>query len=256
MAGAAVSKKADSVFDEPQFRSGGYTPDPSDPPLGDATPDADNPLPVGQGAWDEPALSPDLAGERPAHVQTYAQWLAAGRARFSLTRTWGITLALAFGSGAWAIVGALLSQVQGNSAGGLLLIILFGPAAEEMLKVSAALITIEKWPYAFRSPVQIVACCLAAAFGFAAIENLIYLHVYIPDPSPGMIAWRWIICVTIHVAGSSIASVGLVKIWRHTMAHGTTPRVSLGSPFFMTAIALHGIYNLGAILLNPYLARL
>ncbi|MBT3295035.1 MAG: PrsW family intramembrane metalloprotease [Verrucomicrobia bacterium] len=251
-----MSKEADSVFDEPQFRGGGYTPDPSDPATGAGTPHADAPLPVGQGAWDEPALSPALAGERPAHVQTYAQWLAAGRARLSATTTWGITLALALGSGAWAIVGAILSQVQGNSAGGLLLMILFGPAAEEMLKISAALITIEKWPYAFRSPVQIVVCCLAAALGFAAIENLIYLHVYIPDPSPGMIAWRWTICVMIHVAGSCIASVGLIKIWRHTMAHGSAPRVSLGSPFFMAAIALHGTYNLGAILLNPYLARL
>ena len=251
-----MSKEADSVFDEPQFRGGGSTPDPSDPATGAGTPHADAPLPVGQGAWDEPALSPALAGERPAHVQTYAQWLAAGRARLSATTTWGITLALALGSGAWAIVGAILSQVQGNSAGGLLLMILFGPAAEEMLKISAALITIEKWPYAFRSPVQIVVCCLAAALGFAAIENLIYLHVYIPDPSPGMIAWRWTICVMIHVAGSCIASVGLIKIWRHTMAHGSAPRVSLGSPFFMAAIALHGTYNLGAILLNPYLARL
>jgi hypothetical protein len=72
-----MSKQADSVFDEPQFRGGGYTPDPSDPSVDDGSPNPDAALPVGQGAWDEPALSLDLAGARPAHVQTYAQWLAA-----------------------------------------------------------------------------------------------------------------------------------------------------------------------------------
>ncbi len=240
-----------SVFNEPQFKNQGYAGDLTDQPLTASPEEEATTLPVGQGAWDEPALSPTLAGERPAHVETYAHWLEAGRTRFSMLQSWGITLGLALGSGVWAVVGAILSQIQGNSAGGILLVVVFGPLAEEMLKASAALITIEKWPYVFRSPVQIVLCCVAAALGFSVLENVLYLHLYISEPSPVLIAWRWTVCVALHTAGSTIMSLGLIKIWKQTMATGTPPRVGLGTPYFITAATLHGCYNFLAILANP-----
>jgi hypothetical protein len=247
---------AGSVFDEPQFREGGFAADPGDTPLMAEPPSSGQSLPVGQGAWDEPSLSGELAGERPEHVQTYGGWLEAGRARLTALESWGITLALAVGSGVWSVIGAVLSQIQGDSTGGVLLIVAFGPLAEEMLKASAALITIEKWPYVFRSPVQIVFCCMAAAFGFAALENVLYLRLYIDAPSDFMIGWRWTVCVMLHVGCSTIASLGLVKIWRQTMTTGTPPRVALGTPYFITAATVHGIYNFMAILANPMFARL
>ncbi len=251
-----MSGDADSVFDEPQFRDGGFAPDPGDSPLATISPPGCDALPVGQGAWDEPALSGELAGERPEHVQTYAEWLAAGRARVTSAESWGITLALVLGSGIWSVVGAFLNQVQGGSIFGVIVIVVFAPLAEEMLKASAALMTIEKWPYAFRSSVQIVFCCMAAAFGFAALENLLYLKLYIADPSAFMIGWRWTVCVGLHVGCSTIAALGLVKIWRATMETGTPPRVSLGTPYFITAATVHGIYNFIAVLVNPLFARL
>ncbi len=251
-----MPKSDDSVFDEPQFRAGGFAGDPTDPPLTDEPQQAAKPLPVGQGAWDEPALSRALAGDRPAHVKTYAQWLQEGVARWSAARSWGATIALAMVAGIWSVVGAILSQVQSNTAGGVLLIVAFGPVAEEMLKASAALITIEKWPYVFRSPSQILFCCIASALGFAALENLLYLNVYIHEPSPFIAGWRWTVCVALHVGGSTIVSLGLIKIWRQTMASHTPPRVSLGTPYFIAAAAFHGTYNFIAILINPVFAKL
>ncbi|MBT3192648.1 MAG: PrsW family intramembrane metalloprotease [Verrucomicrobia bacterium] len=250
-----MPKSNDSVFNEPHFRGDGFVGDPSDVAAPAAQlPEPDEPLPVGQGAWDEPALSHDLAGERPAEVQTYAQWLEAGLARISWGESWGITFALSLGSGLWAVIGALLSQVQSGTAGGVLLIVVFGPLAEEMLKAAAALMTIEKWPYVFRSPSQIVLCCIAAAVGFAALENLLYLKLYTSEPPELLIRWRWTVCVLLHVTGSVIASLGLVRIWRKTMETRQPPRVSLGTPYFITAATVHGIYNFLAILANPMFA--
>ena len=246
-----MSNSDNSVFDEPQFQRGAFAGDSTDPPQETSDTHNTTPLPVGQGAWDEPALSPGLAGERPAHVETYAHWLAEGIKRTSLTKSWSITLALALGSGLWAIVGALLSQIQSSSAGGLLLIIVIGPLAEEMLKASAALMTIEKWPYIFKSPVQILLCCIAAALGFAILENILYLHLYIKDPTASLILWRWTVCVALHTGGSTIVALGLIRIWRHAMTTGTAPRVSLGTPYIITAAVIHGSYNFLAILANP-----
>jgi RsiW-degrading membrane proteinase PrsW (M82 family) len=247
-----MAPESHSVYDEPQFRGDSFVGDPADAPA----PQEKHDLPVGQGAWDEPALSQDLAGERPAHVQTYAQWLATNVASFSWAKSWGITLALALGSGLWAVVGAMLSQVQSNSAGSILLIVVFGPLAEEMLKASAALIAIEKWPYVFRSPAQIVFCCIAAAFGFAVLENLLYLRLYISEPTSFVIWWRWTVCLLLHTGCSTIASMGLVRIWRQTMATETQPRVALGTPYFITAATVHGVYNFIAVLTNPFFAQL
>jgi len=247
---------ADSVLDEPQFRDGGFAADPKDDSLAHDLPAGDAALSVGQGAWDEPSLSGELAGERPDHVQTYSQWLAAGVKRISTVESWGITLAIALGSGLWSVVGAILSQVQGGSALGLLVVVVFGPLAEEMLKASAALITIEKWPYVFRSPVQIVFCCVAAGLGFAALENLLYLQLYIDNPSTFIMAWRWTVCVALHVGCSTVASLGLVRIWRETMRSGTPPKVSLGTTYFITAASVHGAYNFLAVISYAVFANL
>jgi len=223
--------------------------------LASETLNSDEPLPVGQGAWDEPALSCDLAGERPAAIRTYAQWLANGVIRTSFAKSWGVTLGLALVSGLWAVIGAMISQLQGYTLGGLLVIVVIGPLSEEMMKASAVLMTIEKWPYLFRSPLQIIFCCIAAAAGFAVIENMLYLHLYILQPTAVIIMWRWTVCVMLHVGCSLIVSMGLVKIWRETMTGGKAPKVSLATPYFITAAVVHGCYNFAAVLANPVLSK-
>jgi RsiW-degrading membrane proteinase PrsW (M82 family) len=250
-----MSLKNSSVFNEPQFGRDHFAADDTDGVLASETLSSDEPLPVGHGAWDEPALSVDLAGERPSGIRTYAQWLADGVMSTSFVKSWGVTLGLALVSGLWAVIGAIISQLQGSGLGGLLLIVVIGPLSEEMMKASAVLMTIEKWPYLFRSPLQIVFCCIAAATGFAMIENMLYLHLYILHPTAVIIMWRRTVCVMLHVGCSLIVSMGLVKIWRETMSGGKVPRVSLGTPYFITAAVVHGCYNFAAVLANPVLSK-
>ncbi len=247
------SHQPDSIFNEPQ-----YAPQPLETEQSDLSGDeqirhAPEDIPIGQGAWDEPTLSRELAGNIPDHVQKYSDWLADGIARTSFIKSWSITLALILVSGLWAVFGAIFNQSQTITLGGLLLVVLIGPLTEEMMKGSATLITVEKWPYLFRSAGQIMLCCMAAGAGFSILENLIYLYIYIHHPSATIILWRWTVCVVLHTGCSLIFSLGIINIWRETMTRGTMPQVALGTKYFITAACLHGSYNFLAILINPWM---
>jgi DHA2 family multidrug resistance protein-like MFS transporter len=91
---------------------------------------------------------------------------------------------------------------------------------------------------------------MAGGLAFAAIENVLYATVYLVDPTPGLLRWRWTVCVALHATCSTVAGLGLVRIWSTTVATSTRPRLSLGSPFLVAAIVLHGGYNAIAVLLD------
>jgi RsiW-degrading membrane proteinase PrsW (M82 family) len=241
-----------SVFNEPQFNGSGESPLSGGDSVRDEFAIVDA-LPVGQCVRDEPTTDTVLAGSPPAGSRTYAGWLQDGMARTSATKSWLVVVGLVLISGLWSVMGAVLNQVTVTSAGWLLLAVVVGPVSEEMMKASATLMTIEKWPYIFRSPFQIILCCLAAAAGFSALENLIYLHIYIQDASQVIVIWRWTVCMVMHCGSSLIVSLGLVRIWRQVMDTGASPRVSLATTYIIAGAALHGSYNLIAVLISPFL---
>jgi RsiW-degrading membrane proteinase PrsW (M82 family) len=197
--------------------------------------------------WDEPGLSRELAGEPPPGTLTYETWLARGRGRTGWPASWAVTAVVALLAGPWAVLGALWGS--GQSLFQILLIIVFGPVAEEVMKTAAVLYVIEKRPYWYRSPLQIALCALAGGLAFAAIENLMYLHVHIADPSPGLVYWRWTVCTGMHTACSFIAGLGLVRIWRDVWKRRARPNLTLGFPYLAAAILIHGSYNAFAMYL-------
>ena len=169
------------------------------------------------------------------------------RERVDWAQTWAVTAAVALMAGPWAILGAVWGS--GQSLFQLLLVIFFGPAAEEVMKTAAAMYVVEKRPYWFRSRLQIALCCLAGGVAFATIENLMYLHVYIPDPTPGIIWWRWTVCTAMHTVCSFVAGLGLMRIWHNTWQRRRRPELTLGYPYLVAAILIHGSYNSFAIYL-------
>ncbi|MCG3178032.1 MAG: hypothetical protein BIFFINMI_00355 [Phycisphaerae bacterium] len=247
-----------SVNNEPHFRAGPLLPDPSEsqaahdlnqvvgrpPRLGD--PD--------QSAWDEPTLSRELVGDQPADAQTWAGRLEGQRARTSALRTWAATLLMALAAGPWAIAGALWASA-GQGVGGLLLLAVLGPMIEETMKVAAALYVVERRPWLFRSPLQLALCALAGGLIFAAIENLLYLHVYVPDPSAALVRWRWTVCVALHTTCSFVTGLGLIRIWSDVWRRHDRPRTELMLPMWIAAVALHGLYN-AAVTLVPALQQM
>ena len=243
-----------SVFQEPQMRKGGFAADASEEAArakidSEQAAEASEDARVEHTVWDEPGLSPELAGEMPEGDVDYYHWLQRRRIQTSQATCWWVTLGVILLSGPWALLGAFLSGYFGLDQGDTLTValVVFGPVTEEMMKIAVALYVIEKRPFLFKSPVQIFVGVLAGALVFAGVENLLYIHVYIPEPSAELIQWRWTVCVALHVCCSFIAAIGLVRIWRGTWERFRRPELSRAFPYILVAVIVHGVYNAFAV---------
>lgn len=247
-----------SVHNEPWLRGGAHDVDQSEEQaqrILDGTRSAEQRVEnkVEHTVWDEPALATELAGPRPDGALNYHQWLMDGWARTKAGKSWMITAAIALLAGPWAILGAFISgNIGGLDVGqvGLVYVIVLGPVTEELMKVAAALYIIEKRPFLYLSPVQIIICTAVGGLMFACVENLLYLHVYTRQASAELAHWRWTVCVWLHVGCSIIAGMGLIRIWRATKQQLARPQLSLAYPYLVTAMCVHGAYNFFAVILS------
>lgn len=203
--------------------------------------------PVDHAVWDEPALSPELSGSA-AHQQGYASCLREQVSRWTSGQSWLVTIGLALIAGPFAIVGAFWGA--GLSLSSVVMVTVLGPLTEEILKIAAPTLAVETRPYVFRSGFQIILCGFCGGLAFAAIENLLYLFVYIPNPPSSLVLWRWTVCVAMHTCCSTIAAMGVQRVWKTTMTTGTRPRLSLAFPAVIVAAVVHGLYNAMALVLE------
>jgi hypothetical protein len=208
---------------------------------------------VEQSVWDEVSLSPELAKKSDAEKLCYSTWLDEKINNTSSEKTWLNTFFLVLFSGIWAIVGVFVLAIQGRGLGGTMAMLIIGPVIEEILKISSVLVTIEKKPYLFKSSAQIFICCAMSGLLFAFIENLLYLKVYIKDPSELLVIWRWTICMLLHATCASISSIGLIKIWERTRSEKKKAEIQTLTKYITLACVVHGLYNLIAILINPWI---
>jgi hypothetical protein len=207
---------------------------------------------VSHSVWDEPALSTALNAHEPKDALTYANWLWQRRQETSIGKSWLVTIAVVLAAGPWSIVGTFITGF-GNGAVSIIAITLVGPLTEEVMKTAAALWVVEKRPFLFTSRLQIMFCVMAAGLCFAVIENLLYLNVYISDPSREIVIWRWTVCVALHVGCTTISGIGLARIWKTTTNDLTPPQLSLGAPFLIAAVIIHSSYNIFAVILQNVL---
>lgn len=232
-----------SVYDEPWMRAGREMFQAPQEPIGGlrqavTSPDAEN------SVWDEPGLSPELSGRIPDDALTWFRWFQEQSARTSSFTAWAVTIAVSLGSGVWAILGALMLQSSWQFP--IILAVFVAPITEEIMKIALAIWVAEKQPWLFKSFVQIVICGIASGLVFAAIENVIYLNVYIENPTPQHVNWRWTICVMLHTGCSAIASIGVVRVWQRFQDEERIPRLSDGARWIVAAMFIHGLYNLAA----------
>ena len=230
---------------EPQFRAGPFRADPSDvspPHLPGAPVEAD------QSVWEEPDRA---ATSAPAGAVTYARWFDTERAAASPFRAWLLAIGLAVVAGPWAILGVFVGQFEGGTVMSLLAVVVFGPVIEEICKVSAVLILAERRPFRFTNRAQLLLGCLGSGLVFALIENQLYFHFYVDDPTPQLIAWRGSVCVALHAGCSLVAGLGIARMWRIAMRTRTRPRPEQAAPAFTVAAVIHGTYNALALLLDP-----
>ena len=227
-----------SVFAEPWLQGGLHPPDTTDP--GPAMPPREQPS-EDQSVWDEPGLSRTLAGETPSDGLTWYRWYEQQVAVTTGLQSWLATLGVVVVSGVFAVFGTLAAQSM--YSGMLIGVTVIGPTTEEIMKIALVLWLVEKRPWLFSNAGQILLCALASGLSFAAVENVIYLNIYVPNPSPGLVAWRWTICVLLHAGCSTIAGFGAHRIWRESQRHRRAPVLADGAPWIIAATVVHGLYN-------------
>jgi hypothetical protein len=106
---------------------------------------------------------------------------------------------------------------------------------------------VEVKPYLFKRVEQIQLATVGAAAIFAAVENVLYLNVYIPNPSVGDYLWRWTVCVAMHTGCTLIATRGIVAVWTQCVEQRRKPRIGQAASYIVTAAIVHGAYNAGVM---------
>jgi len=181
--------------------------------------------------------------ERPSPKDRlgFAHWLGGRIAQTSVAKTWWVTLLIVATGGFLAVVGVFIKPAGGF--GGLISIAFWGPTVEEVLKIALIAIIIERRPYLFRSRAQIMIAAAGCGLTFAAIENILYLFVYIPNPPVWLVYWRWTVCVALHVGCTLVAGYGASLVWRKTLSELRRHPIPIDLRFLILAIAIHGTYN-------------
>jgi DNA-directed RNA polymerase subunit RPC12/RpoP len=203
----------------------------------------------------------ELYRPAPDGTVSYRRWLESKLQNSSAAQGWYLALLLGILGGPLAVIGAFFQQSFRNiaSLGLLMMVAIVAPAVEETMKIASTSYIVERWPYLFRRRHQIVLAAALSGFTFSVIENFIYLNVYISNPGPYLIAWRWTVCVVLHTGCSALASMGLVQVWQRTISELRPPKIQLAITALISAIIVHGLYNalvtayefLGIPLLKP-----
>jgi RsiW-degrading membrane proteinase PrsW (M82 family) len=234
-----------SVDAEPWQRSSGFSPDRKEESARIFSGSEDK-----NGHFRDSVLCEPVYAEGEYERDEFQRWFIAKKAGTTFAGNVGVTLVAILIAGPFALLGALLARQQ--TAFSILYLVLFGPVAEELLKQAGMIFLVERMPYRLFSPLQFICVAAGAGFCFAAIENLIYIHVYslhFPDAQRQILAeFRWTVCTALHVLCCIIASLGLIRVWRKQQEDGKPANLSLAFPYFTVAIAVHGLYNMVALM--------
>ncbi len=264
-----------SIEHEPHLRPESHKPDPSegkaDRVLGKESADRTRPL---QSVHDEPAIFPGQDGKPiecdwtcsqcgynlrglttghrcpecghievyyppPGGAESYGDWFERQQATVTPRRSWTAVAIAAVAGGPFAIAGAFMNTTTVS----WITLVVFAPVVEEVMKIAAASWLVEVRPYLLRDRAQILTIGVVSGLVFAAIENVLYILVYLPAPSTEILLWRLLGCTSLHVACTLVASLGLAKVWQRTVDELRPPKLSLGLPLLILAIVIHGGYN-------------
>ena len=139
---------------------------------------------------------------------------------------------------------------------GFILLVFLGSFAEESLKQSGTIFQLEKMPGSLRFDWQFFLTGVIGGAVFGVLENLIYEYIYLwsltPEKLAAVMAFRWTICMMVHVLCTVISSMGLRRIWRESLEKGRPCRIADAFPWVAAATFVHGLYNFSMLILDPF----
>lgn len=193
-------------------------------------------------AWqlvgDEPALQ--AAGVRgPSFHDHYLQ----RREQVTAAHRLGAITLAALVAGPFAIVGAIAASLGNITFGAILGVVLFAPVIEEVAKAAGAVYLVERHPWVIRQRSTLPLITLLAGLFFAVVENVLYLEVYIEDPSTTIVVWRWIAGPLLHGGAAFVSGLGVARMWERVDRGDGLPDWSVAMPFVIVAVVVHALYN-------------
>lgn len=215
-----------------------------EPALGATYRDTYRARPIGQ-TGDEPALQ-----STGAAVGSFSDLLEQRTAAVTPTVQWLTVVGVVLLAGPFGILGALGAVTAQFTIFGLVAVVFLGPAVEEITKAIGPVVMVERYPWLVPAAWVVPVMTIAGGLGFAVIENWIYLNVYIPDPTPEIVRWRWIFGPIVHGVSSLLVGIGLRASWLHSTRTGSVPSLRIGQGWVVAGIAFHGLYNLAAVVLE------
>lgn len=158
----------------------------------------------------------------------------------------GILAGLALLSGLFAIVSAVLRQLTIGMPD-ILAAVMVAPPVEEILKIAIPIMVLEHRAHWLSRGKDLILFAIGSALVFSVVENLLYMFVYLENPSAELLLWRWTACTTMHVAATGLSGVGLMRAYERGLRTGQKPRFAWEWRWLIGAIAVHMAYNAYAI---------
>lgn len=156
------------------------------------------------------------------------------------------TVLVALIGGFFGIFGAFVGEFQ---AGGFLLLPILGaPIIEEALKPVGVYLLMVRWPRLILGRVHTGLLAGLAGLTFGLIEALVYVSVYVDDPTDAFITYRFTLPLILHTTCSFLVGLGIVGSvvsW----ANGENPLPKSSRNLYIAAVAIHATYNTLAMLL-------
>jgi len=182
---------------------------------------------------DQPLLDPSALAPPPAPVPALKLGL-----RHHL-----LALSFALLGGPLGIVGAVFQEVQAGAFA-----VLAAGIIEEAIKPAGVYILLIRWPHVLRGRYYTASLAALSGLVFALIEAAVYIFLYFPEGSSDFVAYRLTIPLVMHTLASFIFGLG-IKRGVIDWANGVAPFPRDSRNFMFAAMALHGTFNLVAVIL-------
>ncbi len=153
-----------------------------------------------------------------------------------------------------ALVGCLLgimgAFIEESRVGGFLLLPFLGaPIIEEGLKPAGLYILLIRWPHLLRNQLYTAALAALAGLAFGVIEAIVYVKVYVSNPSEAFVIYRFTVPLLLHTAGSFLVGLGINRPLLN-WAQGEAPLPRASRNLFFLAVTIHAIFNITAFALS------
>lgn len=159
---------------------------------------------------------------------------------------WAFVVTVALSGGLLGILGAFIQELRASF--NVIGLVAAAPIIEEAVKPAAIYYLQARHPHLLRN--QFMTACLSGLSGlsFGLLESLVYIYVYVDDPSPSFIIIRLALTPLLHAFFSFIVGWGINQRLIDS-ANGKVPFLDGSKRYYVTAMALHATYNLTVMIL-------